>query len=105
MNISYHFQMAQVSFRSSIGTMAASLDWRSVSEVFTLRTFGAEVSFSTKAWKVFRSGATHLSTKSISPESIQHSRTKGCARTNSSKAARSGSARSEEHTSELQSLR
>src|SRR5450759_2517471 len=78
--------------QSSIGTMAASLELRSVSEVFTLRTLGAAVSFSTKAWKVFKSGATHLSTKSISPESIQHSRTSGCARTNASKAARSGSA-------------
>src|SRR5674536_161776 len=33
--------------------MAASLELRSVSEVFTLRTLGAAVSFSTKAWKVF----------------------------------------------------
>src|SRR3972149_1794735 len=72
--------------------MAASLDWRSTSEVLTLRTLGADVSFSTKAWKVLRSGATHLSTKSISPESIQHSRTSGCARTQSSKAERSASA-------------
>ena len=32
----------------SIGTMAASFDCRSTSEVFTLRTLGAEVSFSTK---------------------------------------------------------
>ena len=51
--------------QSSIGTMAASFDWRSTSEVFTLRTFGAAVSFSTKVWKVLRSGATHLRTKSI----------------------------------------
>src|SRR5262249_34039820 len=76
----------------SIGTIAASFELRNVSEVFTLRTFGAAVSFSTKAWKVFRSGATHLSTKSISPESIQHSRTSGCARTKFSKATRSASA-------------
>ena len=76
----------------SIGTIAASFELRSVSEVFTLRTFGAAVSFSTKAWKVFRSGATHLSTKSISPESIQHSRTNGWARTKFSKATRSASA-------------
>src|SRR6202142_46483 len=76
----------------SIGTMAASLELRSVSEVLTLRTLGAAVSFSTKAWKVFKSGATHFNTKSISPESIQHSRTKGCPRTKSSKAARSASA-------------
>src|SRR5689334_1681554 len=76
----------------SIGTIAASFELRSVSEVFTLRTFGAAVSFSTKAWKVFRSGATHFSTKSISPESIQHSRTSGWARTKFSKATRSASA-------------
>src|SRR5450631_4518645 len=62
--------------------MAASFELRNVREVFTLRTFGAEVSFSTKAWKVFKSGATHFKTKSISPESIQHSRTKACARAN-----------------------
>ncbi len=36
--------------------MAASLELRSVSEVFTLRTLGAAVSFSTKAWKVFEVG-------------------------------------------------
>ena len=58
--------------------MAASLELRSVSEVLTLRTCGAAVSSATKAWKVFRSGATHLRMKSISPESIQHSRTSGC---------------------------
>ena len=34
---------------SSIGTMAASLELRSVSDVFTLRTLRAAVSFSTKA--------------------------------------------------------
>ena len=34
----------------SIGTIAASFEFRSVSEVFTLRTFGAAVSFSTKDW-------------------------------------------------------
>jgi len=33
----------------SIGTIAASLEFRNVSDVFTLRTFGAAVSFSTKA--------------------------------------------------------
>ena len=33
----------------SIGTMAASFELRSVSDVFTLRTLGAAVSFSTKA--------------------------------------------------------
>ena len=77
---------------SSIGTMAASLELRSVSEVLTLRTCGAPVSSATKAWKVFRSGATHLRTKSISPDSIQHSRTSGSLRTKSSNALRSGSA-------------
>jgi hypothetical protein len=35
------------------------LELRSTREVFTLRTFGAEMSFSTKAWKIFRPGATH----------------------------------------------
>ena len=34
---------------SSMGTMAASLELRSVSDVFTLRTLRAAVSFSTKA--------------------------------------------------------
>ena len=72
--------------------MAASLELRSVSEVLTLRTCGAPVSSATKAWKVLRSGATHFSTKSISPESIQHSRTSGSLRTKSSNALRSGSA-------------
>ena len=42
--------------RNSIGTMAASLELRSVSEVLTLRTCGAAVSSATNAWKVFRSG-------------------------------------------------
>ena len=65
-------------FFISIGTIAASLELRSVSEVLTLRTCGAPVSSATKAWKVFRSGATHFRTKSISPDSIQHSRTSGC---------------------------
>ena len=37
------------SFLSSSGTIAASFELRSVSEVFTLRTLGAAVSFSTKA--------------------------------------------------------
>src|SRR5215813_214375 len=75
-----------------IGTIAASLELRSVSEVLTLRTCGAAVSSATKAWKVFKSGATHLRMKSISPESIQHSRTSGWARTKSSKVLRSASA-------------
>ena len=70
----------------------ASLELRSVSEVLTLRTCGAAVSSATKAWKVFRSGATHLRMKSISPDSIQHSRTSGWARTKSSNALRSASA-------------
>src|SRR5262249_31136782 len=77
---------------SSSGTIGASLELRSVSEVFTLRTWGAAVSSATKAWKVARLGATHLRMKSISPDSIQHSRTNGCARTNASKASRSVSA-------------
>src|ERR1700741_389690 len=77
---------------SSIGTIAASLELRSVSEVFTLRTCGAAVSSATKAWKVLRSGATHLRMKSISPDSIQHSRTSGLLRTKSSNALRSTSA-------------
>jgi hypothetical protein len=51
--------------------MAASLELRSVSEVFTLGTLGAAVSFSTKAWNVFRSGATHFKTKSISPSASE----------------------------------
>ena len=66
---------------AGIGTIASSLELRKVSDVFTLRTCGAPVSSPTKAWKVFRSGATHLRMKSISPESIQHSRTSGCLRT------------------------
>src|SRR5262249_50128473 len=76
----------------SMGTIAASLELRSVSDVLTLRTCGAAVSSATKAWKVLRSGATHLRTKSISPDSIQHSRTSGWARTKSSNALRSASA-------------
>src|SRR6185436_16514461 len=79
-------------FFSSIGTMAASLELRSVSEVLTLRTCGAPVSSATKAWNVLRSGATHFSTKSISPDSIQHSRTSGSLRTKFSNALRSASA-------------
>jgi hypothetical protein len=35
-------------YSPSIGTIAASLELRRVSEVLTLRTFGAAVSFSTK---------------------------------------------------------
>ncbi len=38
------------------------------------------------------SGATHFRMKSTSPDSIQHSRTSGSARTNSSNARRSASA-------------
>src|SRR5262249_15832411 len=83
--------LAQARIISS-GTTASSLELRSVSEVLTLRTCGAAVSSVTKAWKVLRSGATHLRMKSISPESIQHSRTSGWARTKSSKALRSASA-------------
>src|SRR4051812_16874835 len=37
---------------SSSGTIAASLELRKVSDVFTLRTLGAAVSSATKAWKV-----------------------------------------------------
>src|SRR6185369_13011324 len=77
---------------NSIGTIAASLELRSVRDVLTLRTCGAPVSSATNAWKVFRSGATHLRTKSISPDSIQHSRTSGALRTKSSNALRSASA-------------
>ena len=77
---------------ASIGTAASSFELRSVSEVLTLRTCGAAVSSVTKAWKVLRSGATHLRMKSISPYSIQHSRTSGCARTNFSNSIRSASA-------------
>src|SRR5215467_2310736 len=61
----------------SVGTTAASFELRSVSDVLTLRTCGAAVSSVTKAWNVLRSGATHLRMKSISPDSIQHSRTSG----------------------------
>ncbi len=42
--------------------------------------------------KVAMSGATHFRMKSISPDSIQHSRTKGSLRTKSSNALRSASA-------------
>src|SRR5262249_56512831 len=56
-----------------IGTIAASLELRSVSEVLTLRTCGAAVSSATKAWRALMSGATHLRMNSIAPESIQHS--------------------------------
>src|SRR5215813_6679747 len=75
----------------SIGTIAASFELRSVSDVFTLRTCGAAVSSATKSWNVLRLGATHLRMKSISPESIQHSRTKGSPRTKFSNALRSAS--------------
>ena len=64
---------------NSIGTIGASLELRSVSEVLTLSTWGTAVSSVTKAWKLGRFGATHLRMKSISPDSIQHSRTSGCA--------------------------
>ena len=40
------------SLRNSSGTIAASLELRSVSEVLTLRTCGAPVSSATKAWNV-----------------------------------------------------
>ncbi len=69
---------------------AASLELQSVSEVSTLRTCGARQSATKPA--ASRSGATHLSRKSISPESIQHSRTSGSLRTKSSNALRSASA-------------
>src|SRR5438105_287015 len=93
-------RLASVSFihegtqrlRYSKGTMAASLQLRSVNEVFTLRTCGAAVSSATKAWKAVRSGATHLRMKSISPDSIQHSRTSGRLRTKASNSFRSASA-------------
>ena len=55
----------RASRRQSIGTIAASFELRSVSDVFTLRTFGAAVSFSTKAWNVFRSGATHFRMRTL----------------------------------------
>src|SRR5436190_13789715 len=38
------------------GTIAASLELCSVSDVLTLRTCGAAVSSATKAWNVLRSG-------------------------------------------------
>src|SRR5215218_3868129 len=76
----------------SIGTAAASFELCSTSEVRTLRTCGAPVSRETNSWNVFMSGATHFRMKSTSPDSIQHSRTKGSARTNSSKARKSASA-------------
>ena len=43
----------------------------------TLRTFGSAVSSPTSAWKPARFGATHFRMKSMSPESVQHSRTAG----------------------------
>src|SRR6478609_3499956 len=79
------------SIRSS-GTAASYFELCSTSDVLTLRTCGAAVRWVTKSWNVDISGATHLRMKSTSPESIQHSRTKGSARTNSSNARKSASA-------------
>src|SRR5258706_13842540 len=49
----------------AIGTMAASLELRSVSEFLTLRTCGAAVSSAPKAWKVFGPGPTDLRMRPI----------------------------------------
>src|SRR6202011_5294018 len=78
-------------FRSS-GTAASYLELCSTSDVRTLRTWGAAVRWVTNSWNVAMSGATHFRMKSTSPDSIQHSRTKGSARTNSSNARKSASA-------------
>ena len=77
---------------NSIGTIGASLELRSVSVVLTLSTWGTAVRSVTKAWNLGRFGATHLRMKSISPDSIQHSRTSGWPRTKLSNAWRSVSA-------------
>src|SRR5690606_2285467 len=78
---------------ASTGTPGRCFDWRMVSEVRTLATLGAGVSFSVrKLWKVERSGATHFRMKSISPLSMWHSRTSGQLSTSASNALRSASA-------------
>src|SRR6202030_1452968 len=78
--------------KSSTGTIGASLELRKVSEVLTLSTCGTAVRSVTKAWNLDRLGATHLRMKSISPDSIQHSRTSGSRRTKASNPWRAGSA-------------
>src|SRR5262249_10560567 len=91
----YHLKRAQARRReapSSSGTDAASLELCSTSEVRTLRTCGAAVRRDTNSWNAFMSGATHFRMKSISPDSIQHSRTNGSSRTKLSNARRSASA-------------
>ncbi len=75
------------------GTPGSTLALRMVSEVFTLATFFAAVSFSVrKLWNSERSWATHFKMKSISPFSMWHSRTMGQEATSCSKALRSASA-------------
>src|SRR5712691_11636870 len=86
---------------ASNGTAASYLEFCSTSEVLTLRTCGAAVRCVTKSWNVAMSGATHFRMKSTSPDSIQHSRTSGSARTNSSNARKSASAWLDRCTEEI----
>ena len=75
---------------TSSGTAASYFELCSTSDVRTFRTCGAAVRCVTKSWNVAMSGATHFRTKSTSPDSIQHSRTNGSARTKSSNARKIG---------------
>jgi transcription elongation factor GreA len=69
-----------------------SFELRKTSDVFTLRTAGAAVSSATEGLKRRKVRRDAFQDEVDLADSIQHSRTIGCARTNASNAARSASA-------------